>query len=132
MRLFPHVGAYRLTWSLRALMPRRSRWRVAQFDTIRLRLVKLAVRIEVLKMQVRLHLPGARRVRPAADANALPEHLKPRQIARPIRSTPTPSSCQTDKNGPNRSRWQAMRSQLPVVSSSHHQSCGTALMNYLG
>ena len=59
MRLFPHVGAYRLTWSLRALMPRRSRWRAAQFDTIRLRLIKLAVRIEVLKTQVRLHLPRA-------------------------------------------------------------------------
>ena len=57
MRLFLHVGAYWLMWSLRALMPRRSRWRVAQFDTLRLHLIKLAVRIEVLKTQVRLHLP---------------------------------------------------------------------------
>jgi hypothetical protein len=32
---------------------------VAQFDTWRLRLIKLAVRIEVLKKQVRLHLPDA-------------------------------------------------------------------------
>jgi hypothetical protein len=59
MRLFLHVGAYWLMWSLRTLMPRRSRWRVAQFDTLRLRLIKLAVRIEVLKTQVRLHLPKA-------------------------------------------------------------------------
>jgi hypothetical protein len=59
MRLFLHVGAYWLMWSLRALMPRRSRWRVAQFDTLRLRLIKLAVRIEVLKTQIRLHLPKA-------------------------------------------------------------------------
>ncbi len=59
MRLFLHVGAYWLMWSLRTLMPRRSRWRVAQFDTLRLRLIKLAVRIEVLKTQVRLHLPRA-------------------------------------------------------------------------
>ena len=58
-RLFLHVGAYWLMWSLRSLTPRRSRWRVAQFDTIRLRLIKLAVRIEVLKTQVRLHLPQA-------------------------------------------------------------------------
>ncbi len=58
-RLFLHVGAYWLMWSLRTLTPRRSRWRVAQFDTIRLRLIKLAVRIEVLKTQVRLHLPRA-------------------------------------------------------------------------
>lgn len=46
-------------WSLRTLMPRRSRWRVMQFDTIRLRLIKLAVRVDVLKKQVRLHLPQA-------------------------------------------------------------------------
>jgi hypothetical protein len=59
MRLFLHVGAYWLMWSLRTLMPRRSRWRVAQFNTLRLRLIKLAVRIEVLKTQVRLHLPKA-------------------------------------------------------------------------
>jgi len=59
MRLFLHVGAYWLMWSLRTLMPRRSRWRAAQFDTLRLRLIKLAVRIEVLSTQVRLHLPKA-------------------------------------------------------------------------
>ena len=58
-RLFLHVGAYWLMWSMRTLMPRRSRWRVAQFDTLRLRLIKLAVRIEVLKTKVRLHLPRA-------------------------------------------------------------------------
>lgn len=40
-------------------MPRRSFWRVAQFDTLRLRLIKLAARVEVLKRQVRLHLPQA-------------------------------------------------------------------------
>ena len=44
-------------WSLRAAMPRRSIWRVAQFDTLRLRLIKLAARVEVLKRKVRLHLP---------------------------------------------------------------------------
>ena len=59
MRLFLHVGAYWLMWNLRALMPRRSRWRTVQFDTLRLRLIKLAVRVEVLKRQVRLHLPRA-------------------------------------------------------------------------
>lgn len=59
LRLFLHIGAYWLMWSLRTLMPRRSRWRVAQFDTLRLRLIKLTVRIEVLKTQVRLHLPQA-------------------------------------------------------------------------
>ena len=52
-------GAYWLMWNLRRLMPRHSQWRVAQFDTLRLRLIKSAVRIEVLKTQVRLHLPRA-------------------------------------------------------------------------
>ena len=57
MRLFLHLGAYWLMWSLRVAMPRRSFWRVAQFDTLRLRLIKLAARVEVLKRKVRLHLP---------------------------------------------------------------------------
>jgi len=57
-RLFLHAGAYWLMWSLRALMPRRSSWRTAQFDTLRLRLVKLAVRVVEMKTQVKLHLPS--------------------------------------------------------------------------
>src|SRR3954462_10347986 len=40
-RLFLHAGAYWLMWSLRALMPKRSPWRVTQFDTLRLRLIKI-------------------------------------------------------------------------------------------
>jgi hypothetical protein len=59
MRLFLHVGAYWLMWSLRSLAPRRSWWRTAQFDTLRLRLIKIAAPVEVLKRQVRLHLPQA-------------------------------------------------------------------------
>lgn len=56
-RLFLHAGAYWLLWSLRSLMPRRSSWRVAQFDTMRLRLIKLATRVVELKSKVRLHFP---------------------------------------------------------------------------
>jgi hypothetical protein len=59
LRLFLHAGAYWLMWSLRTLMPRRSFWRTAQFDTIRLRLIKLAVRVVELKTQVKLHLPSS-------------------------------------------------------------------------
>jgi hypothetical protein len=58
-RLFLHAGAYWLLWALRAAMPRRSAWRVAQFDTLRLRLVKIAARVVEMKTQVRLHLPSA-------------------------------------------------------------------------
>ncbi len=46
-------------WSLRMLMPRRSSWRTAQFDTLRLRLVKLAVRVVELKTKVKLHLSSS-------------------------------------------------------------------------
>jgi hypothetical protein len=58
-RLFLHAGAYWLLWALRAAMPKRSAWRVAQFDTLRLRLVKIAARVVEMKTQVRLHLPSA-------------------------------------------------------------------------
>jgi len=58
-RLFLHAGAYWLLWSLRALMPKRSLWRVAQFDTLRLRLIKIAARVVELKTMLRLHLPTA-------------------------------------------------------------------------
>ena len=57
-RLLLHTGAYWLMWSLRSLMPKRSSWRVAQFDTLRLRLVKLAARVIELKTRVLLHLPS--------------------------------------------------------------------------
>ena len=58
-RLFLHAGAYWLLWSLRALMPKRSVWRVAQFDTLRLRLIKLAARVVELKTMIKVHLPTA-------------------------------------------------------------------------
>lgn len=58
-RLFLHAGAYWLLWAMRNAMPRRSTWRVAQFDTLRLRLVKIAARVVEMKTQIRLHLPSA-------------------------------------------------------------------------
>jgi hypothetical protein len=56
-RLFLHAGAYWLLWSLRALMPKASCWRVAQFDTLRLRLIKTAARIVEMKTKIKVHLP---------------------------------------------------------------------------
>jgi hypothetical protein len=56
-RLFLHAGAYWLLWSLRVLMPKRSSWRVAQFDTLRLRLIKIAARIVEMKTKINIHLP---------------------------------------------------------------------------
>jgi hypothetical protein len=58
-RLFLHAGAYWLLWSVRRVMPKRSVWRVAQFDTLRLRLIKLAARVVELKTQLKIHLPSS-------------------------------------------------------------------------
>ena len=57
LRLFLHAGAYWLMWGLRTSMPRRSMWRVAQFDTLRLRLIKIAARVVEMKTMIRIHLP---------------------------------------------------------------------------
>src|SRR5687767_11525464 len=46
-----------MMWGLRAAMPKRSSFAVAQFDTLRLRLIKIAARVVEMKTQIRLHLP---------------------------------------------------------------------------
>ena len=58
-RLFLHAGAYWLLWSMRRVMPKGSTWRVMQFDTLRLRLIKIAARVVELKTQIKIHLPSS-------------------------------------------------------------------------
>ena len=58
-RLFLHGAAYWLMWGLRSSMPKRSIWRVAQFDTIRLKLIKIAARVVEMKTMIRLFLPSS-------------------------------------------------------------------------
>ncbi len=58
-RLFLYAGAYWLMWGLRSAMPKRSDWRVTQFDTLRLRLIKIAARVVEMKTQIRIHMPTA-------------------------------------------------------------------------
>jgi Transposase DDE domain group 1 len=57
--LFLHAGAYWLMWGLRISMPKHSTWRVAQFDTLRLRLIKIAARVVEMKTMIRVHLPAS-------------------------------------------------------------------------
>jgi hypothetical protein len=57
LRLFLHAGAYWIMWGLRVSMPKKSMWRVAQFDTLRLRLIKIAARVVEMKTMIRVHLP---------------------------------------------------------------------------
>jgi hypothetical protein len=54
-RLFLHgAAAYWLLWTFQSLMPKRSPWRVAQFDTLRNRLIKLVT--EVTEMADRIQI----------------------------------------------------------------------------
>lgn len=57
MRLILHGCAYWLWWTLRAACPKRSPWRRAQFDTLRLHLVKLAATITEKKTRIVMTLP---------------------------------------------------------------------------
>src|SRR5688572_12336024 len=45
VRLFLHGAAYWLLWTFQSLMPKRSPWRVVQFDTLRNRLIKLVTEV---------------------------------------------------------------------------------------
>jgi hypothetical protein len=58
-RLVLHTAAYWLLHTLRSLAPKRSFWRQAQFDTIRLALVKVAGRVTELAARIRLALPSS-------------------------------------------------------------------------
>jgi hypothetical protein len=57
-RLLIHTAAYRLLHSLRGLAPKTSFWREAQFDTIRLALIKVAGRVTEMATRVKIALPS--------------------------------------------------------------------------
>ena len=59
MRLMLHGCAYWIWWKLRAACPKRSPWRRAQFDTLRLNLVKLAATIVEKKTRIIVTLPAS-------------------------------------------------------------------------
>jgi Transposase DDE domain group 1 len=58
-RLVLHTAAYWLLHTLRSFAPRRSFWREAQFDTIRLMLIKVAARVTELATRIKLALPSS-------------------------------------------------------------------------
>ena len=57
-RLVLHTAAYWLLHTLRGLAPRRSFWRDAQLDTIRLALIKVVGRVAELASRIELALPS--------------------------------------------------------------------------
>jgi len=58
-RLVLHSAAYMLLHRLRAAAPKRSFWRTAQFDTLRLRLIKLGARVIEKATRIKVVLPAA-------------------------------------------------------------------------
>ena len=52
-------AAYWLLHTLRGLAPKTSFWRAAQFDTIRLALIKVAGRVTELATRIKLALPSS-------------------------------------------------------------------------
>lgn len=56
-RLLIHTAAYWLLHTVRGLAPKTSFWRDAQFDTLRLGLIKVAARVTEMKTRIKLSLP---------------------------------------------------------------------------
>jgi hypothetical protein len=57
-RLLIHTAAYWLLHTLRGLAPKASFWREAQFDTIRVALIKVAGRVTELATRIKVTLPS--------------------------------------------------------------------------
>jgi hypothetical protein len=57
-RLLIHTAAYWLLHTLRGLAPKTSFWPDAQFDTLRLALIKVAARVTEMKTRIKLALPS--------------------------------------------------------------------------
>ena len=59
MRLFLHTAGYWLMWSVRQALPQTAALRVAEFATIRLRLIKIAARVVETATRIRIALASA-------------------------------------------------------------------------
>jgi hypothetical protein len=58
-RLLVHTAAYWLMHTQRGLAPKLSFWRAAQFDTLRVGLLKVAARVNELATRIKVALPSA-------------------------------------------------------------------------
>lgn len=58
-RLLVHTAAYWLLLEFRNLAPKTSFWRDAQFDTIRLAIVKIAARVTEMATRIKISLPSS-------------------------------------------------------------------------
>ncbi|CUH38918.1 Transposase DDE domain protein [Jannaschia seosinensis] len=103
MRLMLHGCAYWVWWKLRAACPKRSPWRRAQFDTLRLHLVKLAATIVEKKTRIIVTLPASC---PERDFSS-------------FSSTPSPHRKQPDASAPTNPETSTRIAQDP----SHRPAC---------
>ena len=58
-RLLIHTAAYWLLHTLRGLAPKASFWRDAQFDTLRLGLIKVAARVTEMVTRIKVSMPSS-------------------------------------------------------------------------
>ena len=59
MRLFLHTAAYWLTWSVSQGLPQTTTLRIAEFATLRLRLIKVAAGVVETATRIRVALASA-------------------------------------------------------------------------
>jgi len=80
VRLILHTAAYWLLHTLRAATPKRSDWAQAEFNTLRLRLIKIAARVVEGAARIRVWLPT--RVQRVNCSNSSPAASPPRRERR--------------------------------------------------
>ena len=95
-RLVLHTAAYWLLHTLRGLAPRRSFWRDAQLDTIRLALVKVVGRMTELASRIELALPSDHPHRDSLTLLATQAARPPRAAGRRAPMEPVPSTPSLD------------------------------------
>ena len=120
-RLLIHTAAYWLMLSLRGLAPRNSFWREAQFDTIRLRLIKVAGRVTEMVTRIKLALPSA-----LSAAEPLHRLGRPRPAAKEfrtpaasatVRSPFSPSPIMAKRKGSRSGRKGAKRGRRAMAAA---------------
>ena len=106
-RLVLHTAAYWLLDTLRGLAPKRSFWRAAQFDTVRLMLIKVAGRVTELATRIKLALPSSYPYRnsPPCSPPVLQGRPEPRGGVPP----PSPSLATTSPGSSRRRRHGSAR-----------------------
>ena len=95
-RLVLHTAAYWLLHTLRGLAPKRSFWRAAQFDTLRLALIKVAARVTELATRIKLALPSELPYRDSLMLLAPGPRGRPEPRGGVPRPSPSPATTSPD------------------------------------